>query len=79
MKLKYTKRVGGHSAATFKVPIHLSESEVETLLDAHIAFFGGKRDLKTLKEAIRWFATEGINRALGEEYARQYDVGDESV
>jgi hypothetical protein len=78
VKLKYTKRNGGHLAVTMRIPIHLQESEVETLLDAYIEFFGERpRNLKTLRSAVHWFAEEGINVALSEQYASASDGGGE--
>lgn len=73
MKLKYTRRKGGHDAATFRVPIHLTEADINNLMDAYIETFGGRRSRKTLSEALHWFANEGIISGLVNYSARDIE------
>lgn len=73
MKLKYTKRMGGHFAVTLRAPIHLTEEDVLRLMDFYIASFGGRRSRKTLNEAVRWYAQNGVCNALCEAAAAESD------
>lgn len=68
MKLNYTKRAGGHYAVTIRVPIHLDQESVEAILNHYIDAFGGKRNRKTLTEAITWYASDGVQMALSQHW-----------
>lgn len=62
--LKLTMRKGGQKMATIQVKIHLSVYDMQKLIDAHRAFFGGPDSLKSLRDAAYWFAEGGILDAI---------------